>query len=223
MSKELIEQAIELGIENAESLTVPQLKKAIIAAVAKWNAFHDLRHKAVTLGIEIEGKTDDQLSEEIQTAEAVLEASKALRNKADELKIDHQDISDENLAIIVQYAEEFKKAANEEARETEVSAMLSDFLGVPDVYDLSKEEIKSLLDKKATEEAAGIEVVVEKSELGKINESFAIGGKDYVFTEDAPGAFRYLGVLRTQKEWSEDADALELMVAGKLSFLTLKK
>jgi len=223
MSKDLKKQALELGIENAESLTVPQLGKAIKAALAKLEASKALKEKAASLGIETEGKTDDQLSQEIQTAETVLEASKALRDKADELKIDHKDISDENLEIIVQYAEEFKKAANEEARETEVSTMLSEFLGVPDVYELSKEEIKSLLDKKATEEAEGVEVVVEKSELGKVNESFAIGGKDYVFTEDAPGAFRYLGVLRTQKEWSEDADALELMVAGKLSFLTLKK
>lgn len=224
MSKELIQKAIELGIENSESLTPPQLKKAIAAAEAKLDASQALKDQAVSLEIDIDGKSDEELSAEIQTVVANLEAYKVLREKAEELGIDHQELTDDNLAIIVQYVEEFKKAANEAARETELSTMLSEFLGVPDIYELSKEEIQSLLDKKKVDEAAGIEVVSVKSEFGKTNESFAIDGKDYAFTEDAPGTFRYLGQLRTQKEWSEDKDALELMVAGKLSFVKpLKK
>ncbi|MEN9907156.1 MAG: hypothetical protein RLZZ540_297 [Bacteroidota bacterium] len=220
MSKELISKAIELGIENAETLTPAQLKKAIDAAEKKLVDTANLKEKAVSLGIITAEKTDAELSEEIEN----LENSKSLREKAVKLGVENvESLSDENLEIIVAYIEKYKAIANEEAREAELSEMLSEFLGVDDVYYLSKEEIKGLLAKKEVEKAAGIEVVVEKSEEGKSNESFTVNSTVYVFADDAPEAFRYLGQRRTQKEWIADSDALELMVAGKLSFLTLKK
>lgn len=221
MSKELINKAIELGIENAESLTPAQLKIAISAAEKKLADSAELKKKAVSLGIITEEKTDADLSTEVLQAEA----SVALREKAVALGIlEADDLSDETLEVVVAYVEKYKAMANEEARETEVSEMLSEFLGVEDVYALSKEEIKDLLAKKEAEKAAGIDVVAEKSEEGKSNESFTVNRTEYVFADDAPGAFRYLGQRRTQKEWLEDSDALELMVAGRLSFVKpLKK
>jgi ethanolamine utilization microcompartment shell protein EutL len=216
MSKELINKAIELGIENAESLTPAQLKIAISAAEKKLADSAELKKKAVSLGIITEEKTDADLSTEVLQAEA----SVALREKAVGLGIlGADDLSDETLEVVVAYIEKYKAMANEEARETEVSEMLSEFLGVEDVYALSKEEIKDLLAKKEAEKAAGIDVVAEKSEEGKSNESFTVNRTEYVFADDAPGAFRYLGQRRTQKEWLEDSDALELMVAGRLSFV----
>jgi hypothetical protein len=225
MSKELKNKAIELGIENAESLTVPQLKIAIAAAEKKLAVSAELKEKAVSLGIETEGKTDDELSVEVQETELKQEASITLREKAKEFGIDEADgLSDEDLEVIVVYVEKYKAMANEESREAELAEMLSEFLGVDDVYALSKEEIKALLDKKEADKAAGIEVVVERQLDGKTEESFTVNGKEFVFADDAPGAFRYLGQHRTQKEWIADGDALELMVAGKLSFVKpLKK
>lgn len=216
MSKELKNTAIELGIENAESLTPAQLKIAISTAEKKLADSAELKNKAVSLGIITEEKTDADLSTEVLQAEA----SVALREKAVDLGIlEADDLSDETLEVVVAYVEKYKAIANEEARETEVSEMLSEFLGVEDVYALSKEEIKDLLAKKEAEKAAGIDLVVEKSEEGKSNESFTVNRTEYVFADDAPGAFRYLGQRRTQKEWLEDSDALELMVAGRLSFV----
>lgn len=223
MSKDLINKAKELGIENAEALTPKQLEKAVKTAQDKLDASAELKAKAESLGLETEGKSDDELAEAITEAESKLEALKVLREKATVLGIDHDNLSDENLEIIVAYVEKFNAMANDEAREAELSQMLSEFLGVDDVYSLSKEEINALLDKKVTEEASGVEVVLEKSKDGKTDQSFTLNGKEYVFAEDAPAAFRYLGQRRTQKEWIEDSDALELMVAGKLSFITLKK
>lgn len=223
MDLKLIEKAKELGIKNAESFTVAQLKIAVKNAQEKLAQSDELKKKAESLGIITSDKELVQLTAEIAEAEQKAENSKLLREKAEKLNLIHDEISDENLEIIVKYAEQLNIMANEEAREAEVSSMLSEYLGVPDVYELSKEEIAALLAKKQTEEASGIVVEVEKTVEGKTDESFTIAGKDYVFTEDAPSSFRYLGQLRTQKEWITDPDSLELMVAGKLSFLTLKK
>lgn len=219
MSEDLKNKAIELGIENAGSLTAAQLKKAVEAVEKKKSASDALKEKAVALGIITAEKTDLEIADAIIAAED----SKALREKALVLGIDAEDITDENLEVIVAYVQEFNTKANDEARETELSEMLSEFLGVDDIYSLSPEEIKVLLGKKEAEKASGIEVVLDKSQDGKTNKSFTVNGKEYMFAEDAPAAFRYLGLRRTQKEWIEDSDALELMVAGKLSFLTFKK
>lgn len=199
MSKELIEKAQELGIQNAETLTASQLKKAIEAAEKK------------------------QANSSLEADDAKQEFSKQLHEKAAALKIDTEGVSDENLEVIVSYIEEFKALANKESREAELSAMLSEFLGVEDVYELSKEEIQTLLAKKETEKAAGLEVVLEPVEEGKTDETITVNGQSYGFAEDAPAAFRYLGQLKTQQEWISDKDAVELMVAGNLAFLTLKK
>lgn len=223
MDVKLIEKAKELGIENAESFTAAQLKIAVKKAEEKLALSNELKKKAESLGIITTDKELVQLTAEIAEAEQKAEYSKLLHEKAEKLNLIHDEISDENLEIIVRYAEQLNIMANEEAREAEVSSMLSEYLGVPDVYQLSKEDIAALLDKKQSQEASGIVVEVQKTVEGKTDESFTIGGKDYLFTDDAPSSFRYLGQLRTQKEWINDPDALELMVAGKLSFLIIKK
>lgn len=216
MSKELIKKAKELGIENAETLTAAQLKKAIEAAEKKIADTAVLKERAVSLGIITAEKTDAELTEEVER----LENTKSLREKAVELGVDDvESVSEENLEIIVAYIEKYKSMANEEAREAELSEMLSEFLGVDDVYSLSKEEIKDLLVQKEAEKASGVEVVVEKQHEGKTDKSFTVNGKNYAFADDAPAVFRYLGQRRTQLEWIADSDALELMVAGNLSFV----
>lgn len=190
MSKELIVKAKELGIENAESLSVAQLKKAIEAAEKQVAELAGYKALAIELGLSTEGLDDTAL---IVAVNAALEEKK------------HAEI-----------------AAQSAAAQAEVLAILSEYLGVDDITALSKEEVIALLEKKQSEEASD-ETVVAADE-GKTDESFiAENGKEYVFTKDAPAAFRCLGVGKTQKEWMEDKDSMNLLIAGNLSFLTLKK
>jgi hypothetical protein len=190
MSEDLKKIALELGIENAETLTAAQLKKAVEAVKAAADRFIALKTAAVELGVESEGLSEEQLNASVGIA------------------------MDEKLAC--ELAEQSASASEE------VLAILSEYLGVDDIRSLSVEEVQSLLDEKSTDAASEIETVVE--EEGKTDESFtAENGKEYVFTPDAPAAFRCLGVAKTQKEWLEDTDSMELLVAGNLSFLTLKK
>jgi hypothetical protein len=182
--------AQELGIENAESLTAPQLKKAVEAAQAKAERLNALKTAAVELGIESEGLSEEELT----------------------------------TAVGVALDEKLTKDLGEQtaAASEEVLAILSEYLGVDDIRTLSVEEVELLLTEKETATASELETVVE--EEGKTEESFtARNGKEYVFTPDAPAAFRCLGVAKTQKEWLDDTESMELLVAGNLSFLTLKK
>ena len=181
--------AQELGIENAESLTAPQLKKAIEAAQAKAERLNALKVAAVELGIAHEGLSEEELT----TAVGVALDEKLAKDLAEQAA-----------------------AASEE-----VLAILSEYLGVEDIRTLSVEAVQLILAEKSTAEALELETVVEE---GRTEESFtAQNGKEYVFTPDAPAAFRCLGVAKTQKEWLEDSDSMELLVAGNLTFLTLKK
>ena len=187
---ENLKLAQELGIENAESLTAPQLKKAVEAAQAKAERLNALKAAAVELGIAHEGLSEEELT----TAVGVALDEKLAKDLAEQAT-----------------------AASEE-----VLAILSEYLGVDDIRTLSVEEVKLLLDEKSTAEASELEVVLVDE--GKTEESFkAQNGKEYVFTPDAPAAFRCLGVAKTQKEWLDDTESMELLVAGNLTFLTLKK
>lgn len=77
MEKSQIEIAKELGIENAESLTVAQLKKAIDAAKGKLEASNALKLKAKGLGIVFpENITEEDLLAEISPTEESIEAQR---------------------------------------------------------------------------------------------------------------------------------------------------
>ena len=182
---------------------------------------------AQELGIEnAEALTASQLKKAIEGAQAKAERLNALKAAAVELGIAHEDLTEEELTTAVGVALDEKLAADlaeqTAAASEEVLAILSDYLGVADIRSLSVEDVQILLNKKSTAEASELETVVE--EEGKTDDSFtAQNGKEYVFTPDAPAAFRCLGVAKTQKEWLEDTESMELLVAGNLSFLTLKK
>lgn len=79
MEKSQIEIAKELGIENAESLTAAQLKKAIDVAKGKLEAFNALKLKAQVLGIVFpEDITEEDLLAEISATEEAFEAQRIL-------------------------------------------------------------------------------------------------------------------------------------------------
>jgi hypothetical protein len=182
---------------------------------------------AQELGIEnAEALTASQLKKAIEGAQAKAERLSALQTAADELGIASEGLSEEELNTAVGTALD-EKLAKELAEQSaaaseEVLEILSEYLGVENISNLSVEEVKAILEEKSTAAAAEIETVIE--EEGKTDESFtAENGKEYVFTPDAPAAFRCLGVAKTQKEWMQDQDSMELLIAGNLSFLTLKK
>ncbi|MBC7847247.1 MAG: hypothetical protein H7Y10_12220 [Flavobacterium sp.] len=109
------------------------------------------------------------------------------------------------------------------ARQAEIVSTMSRILGIDDIDTLSLEEVEAILEKYKNGVTINDIPVVDAEELGRTSNSFACKGKEYIFHEDSPAAFRYLGQFRTQEEWMSDEDAMELMVAGNLSFLTLKK
>jgi hypothetical protein len=144
--------------------------------------------------------------------------------KAETLNIETEGKTAEELQETIQEVEDLQADINNEARNAEIVAYLAAYLGVEDLEALTKAEVEKLLAEKEAKIANGIEVVEEVVLEGKTDKAFtASNGKEYVFTEDAPAKFRYLGVLKTQEEWIADGDSVELMIAGRLSFLTLKK
>lgn len=140
-------------------------------------------------------------------------------------KLETEGKTVEELEVSIAEVENLQAEIKAHARNAEIVAHLAEYLGVEDLEALTKEEVKTLLAEKEaattnTTEKVEKEVVVE----GRTEKAFeASNGNKYVFTEDAPAKFRYLGILRTQEEWIADKDSMELMIAGSLSFLTLKK
>ena len=192
----------ELGIEIAESLTAAQLKKAVAAAQAKQ-------------------------AEDAKAAQEKLDASAHLQKVAEQLEISTEGLSDEEISAAIEA--EGAKLLEEKAAQVheEIMAELSEYLGVDDIRSLDVETVKALLADKETEAASPLEVIVaddETIEEGKTDESYTDSkGREWVFADDAPAGFRCLGIGRTQKEWMDDTDSMELFVEGDLSFLTLKK
>jgi hypothetical protein len=179
---------------------------------------------AQELGIENAEALTASIEKAIEGAQAKAERLSALQTAAEELGFDSEGLSEEELTIAVESVLEklAKELAEQSAASEEVLEILSEYLGVENISNLSVEEVKAILEEKSTAAAAEIETVIE--EEGKTDESFiAENGKEYVFTPDAPAVFRCLGVPKTQKEWMQDQDSMELLIAGNLSFLTLKK
>lgn len=223
MSKELLEKAKELGIENADSFTAPQLKKAVDAAQAKLDARNALIEKAAELNVDLTVIPEDAWEDAVDSAFRKLEASSYLRKVAKALEIEYPDgISDEDLTILInEEGEKLVQAKSLQLQEGIVD-MLSEYLGVEDVRLLSVDEVEALLEAKGENVLATLETTDEES--GKSTEVYTdTKGREFVFTDDAPAAFRCFGVERTQEEWMADKDSMELFVEGDLSFLTLKK
>ncbi|NRT11519.1 hypothetical protein [Flavobacterium sp. 14A] len=52
---------------------------------------------------------------------------------------------------------------------------------------------------------------------------FDFNGSTYGFKKTAPARFNFLGVNRSQEEWIQDKDAMELLISGNSSFVKLLK
>lgn len=185
----------------------------------------ELVKKAIELGIEnAEALTATQLKKAIENAEIKINQDAETIAQATELGLEVEGKSVEQLVAEIEELQNLSNQIGAASRDAELLAILSEYLGIADIDSLSKEEVVALLEAKKADEAAGIETVAELVQEGRSDEAVtASNGNDYVFANDAPAAFRYLGAYKTQKEWIADVDAIDLMVAGKLSFLTLKK
>lgn len=181
--------------------------------------------KATELGIEnAEALTVAQLKLAIETAESKIAQDAEIVAQATALGLEVEGKTVEQLTAEITELQELSAQVAAASRDAELLAILSEYLGIADIDSLSKEEVVALLEAKKTDEAAGIETVAEIVVEGRTDEAVtASDGREYVFATDAPASFRYLGVHKTQEEWIADTDAIDLMVAGRLSFLTLKK
>ena len=189
MNKEqLLLQAKELGIENAESLNMNELKAAISAK----KAFNELVAAAKDLGIETEGLDENELYKQVLVTENSNQAALV-------------EVLRERVALLT-------GALGIEAKEELSSEELS---------AIAKEKVESLLATAPEAKEASSGPIVLK---GKSDKPFkSASGKEYRFTEKAPAAFRFGGVVKTQEDWLKDKDSMELMILGNLTYLEVFK
>jgi hypothetical protein len=217
-NEELIKEAKGLGIQNAEALNKTQLTKAIELAKAA-NAERDaLMSRAVELGFDKEllaEFSNENLQKAISEAEEERAAAELASKKAEFISeflgIDYTD------ATLEEVSEAAKNVVvvNIKSR----SEVLQKHLGI-DFLEVSPEELNKILSEKPK----GIEVVETKVPAGKTDKHFeASNGIHYVFDDEAPEAFRFADVIKTQKEWLTDKEAMELMIQGGVSYIKPKK
>jgi hypothetical protein len=220
MQKTLLEIAKELGIENAEALTTPQLKKAVESEQKKIAAFDTLKLRAKGLGIEFsEDITEEDLNAEILAAEEVLEAQRL---------VDEYNEKADALIVATIGFEAFEKLSADEITESQntvsefnqkAKSFIEGLIDFGEFETLSVEELIASL--KTKPEVSNIEVVLD----GKTDKTYkAKNGILYGFSATAPGSFRFMSIVKTQEEWIADDDAMDLMVSGNLSYVKpLKK
>nr|WP_315245140.1 hypothetical protein [uncultured Flavobacterium sp.] len=218
MEKTNLEIAKELGINNPESLTAAQLKKAIADVNEKNKAFELLKEKAKEIGIVFsEDIAFEDLAAEVEAAEEAIEDQKkvGLFNEKAHIVIDATVGFD---SFNSSSPEELLEALVNFYKKTQV--LIDATVGDESFGSLSSEELLSLLQSKSSI------VTTEELEIvsGKTDETISLNGIDYQFSEKAPESFKFMGVIRTQKEWITDSDAMELMISGNLSYVKpLKK
>ncbi|MEO8532844.1 MAG: hypothetical protein ABI441_03805 [Flavobacterium sp.] len=203
-------------------MTAPKLKEAIEAAQAKSDLRDVLIDRATKLNVDLKDVPESKWAEKVENAFQELEAS-YLRKVAKALEIDYPEgISDEGLTDLINAEGEKLVQAKSLQLQEEIVDMLSEYLGVEDVRNLTVDEVEALLEAKGEDITATLESTDVDS--GKSAEAYTDSkGREFVFTDDAPAAFRCFGIERTQEEWMADKDAMELFVEGDLSFLTIKK
>lgn len=214
MSKEqLLVQAKELGIKDAGTLNVEQLKAAIKAAKTR----NELVEKAKSFGVEF---TEETTNEALALLVSSAEEWQNLVVKAEALGIESiEGLSNTELSHLILATE---NSILEDVKEKLIERLnsLASVLGIENAWELTPEE----LTVKASEKLAalqGAEKTEEAVEVkGRTDKTYkSKSGKEYRFKEKAPAAFRFLGKLQTQEAWIADEEAMELMVLGNLSYV----
>lgn len=76
------------------------------------------------------------------------------------------------------------------------------------------------LAEEALAEYTGVPTVKTPEETPGVIE---LNGRSYSFKKTAPARFNFLGKNRSQAEWLEDKDAMELLIGGNSSYVKLLK
>jgi len=220
MDKNLLDKANKLGIENAESYTAPQLKKIIEAAELDISAFGELKLKADGLGITYsEGVTKADLDELVLAAEDAIESQRIVDEfNSKSHALIQATIGYDNFEKLT--VDEISLAAKQISEFTQkAKAFIEGVIDFGNFEKLSVDELIASLKSKT--ELSEIEVVID----GKTDKSYkAKNGIEYGFSATAPASFRFMGYVKTQAEWIDDKESMDLMVSGNLSYVKpLKK
>lgn len=149
-----------------------------------------LLQEAQTLGI----KDVEQMSyNELRSAVATVKKRIKLEQKAQSYGIVYTDMDLDALEAAVNRAEKIEKLFTK-----------AEGLGI----ELTGEETLEELEAKVKEATADVADVYT-----------AKNGSQWAFAERTPKKFRYNDVIKSQKEWLKDSDAMEEMIAGGLSWL----
>jgi hypothetical protein len=218
--EQLLLRAKELGIKDAESLKGDALKVAVKAAELRLG----LVKKAKDLGVDHSDETtSEDLSKLIEAASLRL----ALVNEAKEHGIDVlPEMTSEDLQNLILATQISTLTENNSVLEHKVYA-LANVLGIDDHSELDAEGLTkaaSAIIAALTTVVDAEEVTEEKQVVGKTEQAFkSANGKEFQFKDAAPAAFRFMGSVRTQKEWIKDKEAMELMIVGNVSYIELKR
>lgn len=185
--------------------------------------------KAEALGINTEGLTQSQLNKAIDKAEKANQQLDTLKSEAKEFGIDVDGKSAEELALAIQTVKDEKIRQEENEQFRRKASLLAAFFEISDLALISEESLKEFLSEASEKiKAMGDELdrarnlnvtSAEVVDDGRSDKKFKIGETEFQFSEEAPGTFRFLGKLQSQKAWLKDADALELMVATNISYV----
>lgn len=99
---------------------------------------------------------------------------------------------------------------------TAFEALLEDATAEVKAEALQKIELA----ERALAEFTG-EPLVKSSDL--VSGEIELNGSYYAFKKTAPARFNFLGANKTQEEWLQDKDVMELLISGNSSFVKLIK
>lgn len=188
-------------------------------------SLEQLRIKGKELGIE---NAESLKEKELKAAIAEKEAFNELVEAAKELGIETEGLDETELTKQILVAENSKLSGVNEALKERI-AVLTGVFGIEDKEDLSAEELSVIAKEKVESLLATAPEAKEASSgpivlKGKSDKPFkSASGKEYRFTEKAPAAFRFGGVVKTQEDWLKDKDSMELMILGNLTYLEVIK
>ena len=130
---------------------------------------------------------------DLRKAVATVKKRQKLEQKAQGFGIDYSAMDLATLEEAVNKAEKLEKAFAQ-----------AEGLGI----ELTGEETLEELEAKVKAATADVADVYK-----------AKNGSKWAFTDRTPKKFRYNDVIKSQKEWLKDSDAMEQMIAGGLSWL----
>ena len=139
--------------------------------------------------------------------------------KAESLGINTEGLTVDQLKAAIKNAEAEKLAELTVA----VSDAKQEFEDLPEEATeevVAAAQMNIFLAEKALADYTGIPTAKTPEETPGVIE---LNGRSYSFKKTAPERFNFLGQNRSQAEWLNDADAMELLIGGNSSYIKLLK